>query len=246
MKDYIRSANEDRILDIKIERPNKKNALTEKMYLELNRLISNASKSTQINVILISGGQDFTAGNDLEDFKKNPPQDRSSPVFKFMQSFSKCPLPIIASVDGFAVGIGTTMLLHSDLVYASKDSVFMLPFIDLGVVPEFGSSMLLPERLGYVKAAEMLMLGNRITAEEALQMGLINLVFRKDEVYEAAKKIARAIGSTVPNEYAIHLGGSCLTESITQPTRTGGIKSRTLLDKLAKHDQLKYLQSVLM
>ena len=77
MKDYIRSANEDRILDIKIERPNKKNALTEKMYLELNRLISDASKSTQINVILISGGQDFTAGNDLEDFKKNPPQDRS-------------------------------------------------------------------------------------------------------------------------------------------------------------------------
>lgn len=123
MKDYIRSANEDGILDIKIERPNKKNALTEKMYLELNRLISDASKSAQINVILISGGQDFTAGNDLEDFKKNPPQDRSSPVFKFMQSFSKCPLPIIASVDGYAVGIGTTMLLHSDLVYASKSSV---------------------------------------------------------------------------------------------------------------------------
>lgn len=193
MKDYIRSANEDGILDIKIERPNKKNALTEKMYLELNRLISDASKSAQINVILISGGQDFTAGNDLEDFKKNPPQDRNSPVFKFMQSFSKCPLPIIASVDGYAVGIGTTMLLHSDLVYASKDSVFMLPFIDLGVVPEFGSSMLLPERLGYVKAAEMLMLGNRITAEEALQMGLINLVLRKDEVYEAAKKTARKL-----------------------------------------------------
>ena len=85
------------------------------------------------------------------------------------------------------------MLLHSDLVYASKDSVFMLPFIDLGVVPEFGSSMLLPERLGYVKAAEMLMLGNRITAEEALQMGLINLVLREDEVYEAAKKTARKL-----------------------------------------------------
>ena len=195
MKDYIRSVTENKILDIKLERQHKKNALTEKMYLELSRLISDASKSIDINAILISGGQDFTAGNDLEDFKKNPPQNRSSPVFKFMQSFSKCPLPIIASVDGFAVGIGTTMLLHSDLVYASNESVFILPFIDLGVVPEFGSSMLLPERLGYVKAAEMLMLGNKISAEEALQMGLINLILRKDEVHEFAKKTAMKLAN---------------------------------------------------
>jgi len=193
MKDYVSAVTENKILDIKLERHHKKNALTEKMYLELSKLISNASEDVNINAILISGGKDFTAGNDLEDFIKNPPRNNDSPVFKFMRSFSECPLPIIASVDGFAVGIGTTMLLHSDLVYASKDSVFLLPFIDLGVVPEFGSSMLLTRRLGYVKAAEMLMLGDRLTAEKALELRLINSVLEKNEVYEFARKTAKRL-----------------------------------------------------
>lgn len=194
MKDNIRSAIKDKILDIRLERQHKKNALTEKMYMELSRLISEASDNTDVNVILISGGQDFTAGNDLNDFIQNPPTDANSPVFQFMLALTNCPLPIVAAVDGFAVGIGTTMLLHCDLVYASKSSIFMLPFINLGLVPEFASSQLLEKRTGYLKAAEMLMLGNKFDAKTALEYRLINQICESEELLrlavDSAEKLA--------------------------------------------------------
>ena len=148
MVNYVSSTKENKILKIRLERGHKKNALTEKMYLELGNLIDNSSKDPDVNVILIFGGDDFTAGNDLNDFLQNPPVDVNSPVFQFMLALTNCPLPVVAAVDGFAVGIGTTMLLHCDLVYASKSSIFMLPFINLGLVPEFASSQLLEKRTG--------------------------------------------------------------------------------------------------
>ena len=202
MKDNIRSAIKDKILDIRLERQHKKNALTEKMYMELSRLISEASDNTDVNVILISGGQDFTAGNDLNDFIQNPPIDANSPVFQFMLALTNCPLPIVAAVDGFAVGIGTTMLLHCDLVYASKSSIFMLPFINLGLVPEFASSQLLEKRTGYLKAAEMLMLGNKFDAKTALEYRLINQICESEELLRLAVDSAEKL-ATKPRESLI-------------------------------------------
>ena len=194
MVNYVSSTKENKILRIRLERGHKKNALTEKMYLELGNLINNSSKDPDVNVILICGGDDFTAGNDLNDFIQNPPTDANSPVFQFMLALTNSPLPIVAAVDGFAVGIGTTMLLHCDLVYASKSSIFMLPFINLGLVPEFASSQLLEKRTGYLKAAEMLMLGNKFDAKAALEYRLINQICESEELLrlavDSAEKLA--------------------------------------------------------
>ena len=194
MVNYVSSTKENKILRIRLERGHKKNALTEKMYLELGNLINNSSKDPDVNVILICGGDDFTAGNDLNDFIQNPPTDTNSPVFQFMLALTNSPLPIVAAVDGFAVGIGTTMLLHCDLVYASKSSIFMLPFINLGLVPEFASSQLLEKRTGYLKAAEMLMLGNKFDAKTALEYRLINQICESEELLrlavDSAEKLA--------------------------------------------------------
>ena len=194
MANYVSSTKENKILRIRLERGHKKNALTEKMYLELGNLIDNSSKDPDVNVILIFGGDDFTAGNDLNDFIQNPPVDVNSPVFQFMLALTNCPLPVVAAVDGFAVGIGTTMLLHCDLVYASKSSIFMLPFINLGLVPEFASSQLLEKRTGYLKAAEMLMLGNKFDVKTALEYRLINQICEREELLslavDSAEKLA--------------------------------------------------------
>jgi len=202
MVNYISSTIENKILKIRLERSHKKNALTEKMYLELSNLITEASKNEKINVVLIYGGDDFTAGNDLNDFIQNPPTDKNSPVFQFMLALTNCPLPVVAAVDGFAVGIGTTMLLHCDLVYASKSSIFMMPFINLGLVPEFASSQLLEKRTGYLKAAEMLMLGDKFDAETALQYRLINQMCGKDELLSLAIDSANKL-ATKPRDSLI-------------------------------------------
>ena len=202
MDNYVSSITENKILKIRLERSHKKNALTEKMYLELGNLINNSSKNPDINVILICGGDDFTAGNDLNDFIQNPPTDANSPVFQFMLALTNSPLPIVAAVDGFAVGIGTTMLLHCDLVYASKSSIFMLPFINLGLVPEFASSQLLEKRTGYLKAAEMLMLGNKFDAKTAFEYRLINQICESEELLRLAVDSAEKL-ATKPRESLI-------------------------------------------
>ena len=193
MKAYVNAIIKDKILNIGLERNHKKNALTEKMYLELANLITKASENNDINVILISGGDDFTAGNDLNDFIKNPPSGKNSPVFQFMSALTNCPLPVVAAVEGVAVGIGTTMLLHCDIVYASRNSVFMMPFINLGLVPEFGSSQLLQKRTGYLKAAEMLMLGEKFNAETALEYRLINQICDGEELLKVAQNSAKKL-----------------------------------------------------
>ena len=202
MDNYVSSITENKILKIRLERSHKKNALTEKMYLELGNLINNSSKNPDINVILICGGDDFTTGNDLNDFIQNPPTDTNSPVFQFMLALTNSPLPIVAAVDGFAVGIGTTMLLHCDLVYASKSSIFMLPFINLGLVPEFASSQLLEKRTGYLKAAEMLMLGNKFDAKTAFEYRLINQICESEELLHLAVDSAEKL-ATKPRESLI-------------------------------------------
>jgi len=239
MKDYISSSIKHKILDIRLERQHKKNALTEKMYMELSRLISDASDNTEINVILISGGQDFTAGNDLEDFIKNPPKDKNSPVFKFMMTLTKCPLPVISAVNGFAVGIGTTMLLHCDLVYASKNSLFMMPFINLGLVPEFASSQLLRKRTGYLKAIEMLMLGEKFNAEVALEYRLINQICDESELISVAFNSAKKL-SAKPRESLIVTKALIRKESETIKKRIE-LEADHFIENLRKPETIEIL-----
>jgi len=179
------------ILHIIFSRPTKKNALTEEMYGALNEALQKAIDSEDIKVMIFSGeGGSFTAGNDLDDFLIHPPQDATAPVFQFFAKLSSLAVPVIAAVEGVAVGLGTTMLLHCDLVYASEDAKFVLPFVSLGLVPEGGSSFLLSRLAGHQKASEMLLFGQPFGAEDALKLGFVNQVLPAGEVLQ--KAIAQA------------------------------------------------------
>jgi enoyl-CoA hydratase/carnithine racemase len=190
MSELVTTQVTNRVVTIVLNRPQKKNALTAEMYAELADVFDRSGRDTNINCVLFSGCKDFCSGNDLEDFLNNPPSDQDSPVFRFMRALSNCPIPIVAAVDGVAVGIGTTLLLHCDFVYASDSAVFMMPFINLNVLPEYASSLLLPLRVGHVKAAEMLMLGESFDAAAALKYGLINRICDQNDVKEVAETTA--------------------------------------------------------
>lgn len=165
------------ILTIEFNRPHKKNAITAAMYQAMADALKDGEADTSVRVILIAGKPDvFTAGNDLDDFLKNPPHSSDSPVHLFLWNLSHAAKPVVAAVSGAAVGIGTTLLLHCDLVYAADNARFSMPFVQLGLCPEAASSLLFPQLAGYRRGAEKLMLGEPFLAEEALQMGLINKV----------------------------------------------------------------------
>ena len=167
----------DGILTIAFNRLEKKNAITSAMYQTMADAVKEGEADAAIRVILITGQpQIFTAGNDLEDFMKNPPSVAESPVFQFMQQMIHATKPIVAAVSGAAVGIGTTLLLHCDLVYAADNARFSMPFSQLGLCPEFASSLLLPQCAGFQHAAEKLLLGEAFLADEAREMGLVNRV----------------------------------------------------------------------
>ena len=193
MSDKIQSHYADGILSVSFNRPEKKNALTSDMYAQLADIFDHRATQSDVNVVVLTGGKDFSAGNDLEDFLARPPatgNDTTAPVWEFMRALSDCPVPVIAAVDGYAVGIGTTLLLHCEFVYSTPSTVFMLPFINLAAVPEFGSSLLLPMRAGYVKAAEMLLLGDRFDSATALQYSLINQICSSDNLIPCAMATA--------------------------------------------------------
>lgn len=184
------------VLVLRMNRPDKKNALTRDMYQALTAALDQAAVGDAVRVILITGGpQAFTAGNDLDDFLADPPRDMEAPVLKFLSALATCPLPIVAAVNGVAVGIGTTMLLHCELVYAANDAQFQLPFVNLGLVPEAASSLLLPRLAGYQRAAELLLLGEPFGAPRAETLGLVNAVVEPDAVggraLAAAESLAR-------------------------------------------------------
>lgn len=188
MSDLVTTSAKDGILTIRMNRPDKKNALTMAMYEDMAKAIKDADKNPDIRVVLITGsGDSFCAGNDLQDFISNPPKnEKSSPVLAFLEAISEAKVPLVAAVNGTAVGIGVTMLLHCDFVYAAKDAPMSLPFVNLGLVPEAGASLLLPRLAGHAKAAELLMLGEPFTAQDALAMGLANKLFDTGAEAEAA------------------------------------------------------------
>ena len=184
------------IFTITFNRPNKKNAITAAMYQAMADALKEAESDAEVRAILFAGKPEiFTAGNDLEDFMENPPQKRNSPVYQFMRNLSYATKPVVAAVSGPAVGIGTTMLMHCDLVYAADNAKFSMPFAKLGLCPEFSSSMLLPQITGYQRAAEKLMLGEAFSAQEACAMGLVNKVLPPAEVLAFAQAQAAKLAA---------------------------------------------------
>ena len=184
------------IFTIEFNRPEKKNAITAAMYQAMADAIKDAEADAEVRVILFCGKPEiFTAGNDLEDFMKNPPGDNDSPVYQFMATLSSAVKPVVAAVSGAAVGIGTTMLLHCDLVYAADNAKFSMPFSQLGLCPEFSSSLLLPQRAGYHHAAEKLLLGEAFLAEEARDMGLVNKILPLAELLPFAQAQAAKLAA---------------------------------------------------
>lgn len=200
MKAQVVVERSDGICSIKIARPEKKNALTAEMYTELARAFTEASDSSEIRVVVLFGSEDcFTAGNDLTDFSVNPPTSTDSPVYKFLDALSTCAVPVIAGVAGHAVGIGSTALLHCDMVVAAENATFSFPFTDLGLCPEAGSSVLLTATVGLKKASEYLLFGNKISAHEALSVGLVNEVVETGTVIESIMDRARRLAYKPPD-----------------------------------------------
>lgn len=191
--------NEAGIFGITFNRLEKKNAITGAMYQAMADGIRQAEADPAVRVIVIAGQpQIFTAGNDLEDFMKNPPALAESPVFQYMLQMIHATKPIIASVAGPAVGIGTTLLLHCDLVYAADNAKFSMPFSQLGLCPEFGSSLLFEKTAGFRRAAEKLLFGESFGADEALQMGLINRVLPVAELAAFTQAQAAKLAAMPP------------------------------------------------
>ncbi|CAO5170962.1 Enoyl-CoA hydratase/carnithine racemase [Frankia sp. AiPs1] len=177
MSGQIQAEVDAGVLTLRIARPEKRNAITQEMYLALAEAFARAEREDAIRVIRLSGqGGTFTAGNDLADFLSGGGLRTDGPTMTFLRAVAAGTKLLVAEVDGPAIGIGTTVLLHSDLVYASARAVFGLPFVNLGVVPEFGSSLLLPRRVGPAAAARLLYFGEPIDAAEAERLGLVTEV----------------------------------------------------------------------
>lgn len=180
---HIECSIADGVLTISFNRPNRKNSITGLMYGRLTDVMNTAREDGDVRSVLIEGSKDiFSAGNDVGEFLNDPPLDPSAPAFGFLRTIAEFPKPLVAAVCGPAVGVGSTMLFHCDLVYASEDAIFSLPFIDLGLCPEAGSALLAPQMFGYHKAAEALLLGDPISATSALTLGLVNRVLPLAEV----------------------------------------------------------------
>jgi len=169
------------------------------MYQEMADALYDAQLDNAVRAILITGQPGiFTSGNDLEDFMQRPAQNAESPVFQFMKALTGCEKPVVAAVTGAAIGIGTTLLLHCDFVYVSDEARLAMPFVSLGLVPEFASSLTVPRLLGNVKAAEKLLLGDPFTAAEAVECGIANAVLPASEVVAHARRIAERFNQLPP------------------------------------------------
>ncbi len=198
----IRTAVADGIQTIAFDRPDKKNAITAAMYQALADAFVAAERDASVRAILVAGHETiFTAGNDLDDFLNAPPHDEDAPVFRFLAAISTATKPVVAAVRGAAVGVGTTLLVHCDLVYAGRGAKFSMPFTQLGLCPEAASSLLFPMMVGHHRAAAHLLLGEPFGADAALAMGFVNAVVDDDAVLAHAQaqaaKLAALPGSAL-------------------------------------------------
>lgn len=228
----IRTAIVDQVATIEIARPEKKNALTLAMYQAMAEALKQAEADPQVRSVLITGQPGiFTSGNDLEDFSRHQGSLADSPIGTFMQALLDCGKPVIAAVTGGAIGIGTTMLLHCDLVYVSDEARLCMPFVTLGLVPEFGSSLLVPLLMGPRRAAEKLMLGDPFTGEEAVDCGLANAVLPADEVLPHARRMATRFNALPP-------------QALRDTKRLLRQPQRALLDQVMREESALFVQKL--
>jgi enoyl-CoA hydratase/carnithine racemase len=241
--EHVQTGFEDGILTLRFNRPEKKNALTLAMYTALVEALKWANEKDAVRVVLLTGGDGcFTSGNDLVDFMNSPPLGDESPVMQFLIAISQTKKPIVAAVSGAAVGVGATMLLHCDLVYAGTSALFQMPFVNLGLCPEAGSTLLLPRMMGHQRAAELLLLGEPFSAETAREVGIVSVVCPNGELLETAGRKARQLAAQpaaavraakalMKQDYAFHLQqaireeGALFLERLKSPEATEGIRA---------------------
>jgi enoyl-CoA hydratase/carnithine racemase len=191
---------ENGVAFLEICRPQKRNALTQEMYGMLSDGLARAADDDAVRCVLIIGQPGiFTAGNELSEFLVAPVLDADSPVIRFMLALARMEKPVVAAVTGDAVGIGATLLLHCDFVYVAAGARLMMPFVRLGLVPEFAATLLLPLRAGHLRAADALLLGTPVAAEEAAQMGLATMVVPAEQVVDVARQVAERFNTLPPD-----------------------------------------------
>jgi enoyl-CoA hydratase/carnithine racemase len=238
MTEDIRVGTADGICTLRFNRPARRNAITAAMYAALADGLEQAAADGAVRVALITGGPEaFTAGNDLGDFLNNPPTGDDAPVQRFLRALVGFSKPLVAAVCGPAVGVGTTLLLHCDLVYAGEDASFSLPFVNLGLCPEAGSSVLLPALAGYQRAAEKLLLGEPFDAADARQLGLVNRVLPTAEVEtvasaQAAKLAAKPLSALVATKALMKQAAAGSVREAMQ--REGEVFGRMLREPAAR------------
>jgi len=187
------------ILRVTVNRPEKKNAMTSAMYIALAEVFNEAAKDADVRVVIWdAAGDSFSAGNDVKDFLNNPPGPGASPQALLADALLNLDKPLIAAVKGAAVGGGTTLLTHCDFVFAGESAKFQVPFVNLGLVPEFGSSFSLPANIGYIRAAELFMLGQPFDAKVAAEIGLVTRVVPDDKLAETATHTAEKLAAKPP------------------------------------------------
>ena len=226
------------VMTLTLNRVDKKNSITAAMYSTLADALDQAKADAAVRVVLLQGDATvFSAGNDIGDFLHKPPAGQDSPVFRFLHGIAAFPKPIVAAVCGPAVGIGTTLLLHCDLVYAGDNAAFALPFVNLGLCPEAASSLLVPQMFGYHRAAEALLLGEPFMAEAALEVGLVNRVVPPTETNaiaqaQARKLAAKPISSLIETKRLMKKGQAALVAQ--QMTEEGAVFGRMLGEPAAR------------
>jgi len=226
---HIRTGVLNGVATIEIARPEKKNALTAEMYTAMAQALADAQAGGNVRSVLITGQPGiFTSGNDIEDFMSRPPGQGSdsaeAPVFRFMKALVDCDKPVVAAVTGAAIGVGTTLLLHCDFVYVSDEARLAMPFVGLGLVPEYASSLLVPQLMGQRRAAEKLLLGDPFTGEQAVECGIANAVLPAGEVMAQARRVAERFNQLPPGAVrdAKRLMRAPQREVVLQTIRTEG------------------------
>jgi enoyl-CoA hydratase/carnithine racemase len=201
MSEHLLVERDEGLLTLRLNRPDKKNALTRAMYSGMAEVLKQADQDSSVRAVLITGDEAcFTSGNDVADFIQAPPSVLGSEAFQFMQALFEFSKPVVAAVSGPAVGIGTTLLLHCDLVYVSREATLKMPFVNLGLCPEFGSSLILPRLLGHARAAELLLLGQSFTGEQAAAWGIANQALEDGAATLAkAREMARRFQQLPPS-----------------------------------------------
>ena len=195
----IKTATLNGVATIEIARPEKKNALTSAMYLAMADALNAATADNAVRAVLITGQPGiFTSGNDIEDFMQRAPGAGDVPAVVFMKALLACDKPVVAAVTGAAIGIGTTLLLHCDFVYVSDEARLAMPFVSLGLVPEFASSLIVPKLMGHVRAAEKLLLGEPFSGADAVECGIANAVLPAAEVALHARRVAERFNALPP------------------------------------------------